>query len=412
MLVREGQAAATRSQTEQLLFRVPLSLASALSSSSSSSSGGEPTSTSTSTTPTSTPLAVFLHISDRDVARSVSLLSVAASQDASSLARIDGNLLTVDFTPTSTTPTPTTTNAAITASPTSAAAAAVGTPGGAVGGASAGVSAPAHTLVARCFPLPASLPPPLPSHLPNHHPSHPPSHPSASGHERGGASLSHHHHASLSSGDEDEGASHGALPGFRWKLVVLGHHPFEEPPPVHPPATPTPTPLHNPLQRYRGAYKDNNSLTIFRDVITVDKASFPLALRLSMAPLPVATPTSGGLLTAGEGVATGSPPGTIAPPPSSSSANQNNNDNNNDNDDNDNEHDHYNYHKSHPPVNVAEELMFVVRLYRKDDRQLVYETRARGVAQLYNLPLADFLPPPGTLPPARCRNPNPILQGK
>ena len=178
-------------------------------------------------------------------------------------------------------------------------------------------------------------------------------------------------HVSLSSGDDDEGSlAHGALPAFRWKLVVLGHRPFDEP--SLPPST-TPAILHSPLQRYRGVYKDNNSLTIFRDILSVDKTSFPLALRIAMAPLPLSTVT-----------------------PSSSSASQNNNSNSNNNDD---VHDHYNYHKSHqPPLNVSEELMFVVRLYRKDDRQLVSETRARGIAQLYNLPLADFLPLPGMLP--------------
>ena len=347
MLVREGQATATRGHTEQLLFRVPLSMTSTSSSSAAGAGGEGPDTTSTSTS-SHTPLAVFLHVNDRDVARSVSLLSVSTSQDALSLARIDGNFLVVD------TP-PTIASGAMPPSPTNATTAVAPSGGGVgVGG---GGSPPVHTLIARCFPLPASLPLHPILSLPHHTTSI----------EGGGMS----NHVSLSSGDDDEGSlAHGALPAFRWKLVVLGHRPFDEP--SLPPST-TPAILHSPLQRYRGVYKDNNSLTIFRDILSVDKTSFPLALRIAMAPLPLSTVT-----------------------PSSSSASQNNNSNSNNNDD---VHDHYNYHKSHqPPLNVSEELMFVVRLYRKDDRQLVSETRARGIAQLYNLPLADFLPLPGMLP--------------
>ena len=33
---------------------------------------------------------------------------------------------------------------------------------------------------------------------------------------------------------------------------------------------------------------DNNQLVVFRDVLTVDKSTFPLALRVSMQPRPVA----------------------------------------------------------------------------------------------------------------------------
>ena len=233
------------------------------------------------------------------------------------------------------------------------------------------------------------MPPSLPLHPPSHphtlsHP-HPPSHPPTS-HTDGGSLTNR---VSMRGSDDVEAAAHGALPGFRWKLVVLGHRPFDESTPPTPPAA---LAAHtSPLQRYRGVYKDNNTLTIFRDVISVDKTTFPLALRISMAPLPATNPpVTGLLLGGGEG-------GSDAPPPSSSSASQNNNSNNNNNETNDDDNDHYNYHKSHPPINVAEELMFVVRLFRKDDRQLVSETRARGVAQLYNLPLADFLPPPGTV---------------
>eukprot|EP01034_Spumella_vulgaris_P022642 gene22642-28782_t len=67
---------------------------------------------------------------------------------------------------------------------------------------------------------------------------------------------------------------------FHWKLLILS------------PAAPVVTPSVKPTiseeavtQRYFGRYYANNKLALFRDVFTVEKSSFPIAMRLVLSPL-------------------------------------------------------------------------------------------------------------------------------
>jgi hypothetical protein len=64
------------------------------------------------------------------------------------------------------------------------------------------------------------------------------------------------------------------IPKFHWKLVLLSKEALLEPQkPV----------LEYPIsQRYAGKYIANNKLRLFRDVYSVEKSSFPLALKLSV----------------------------------------------------------------------------------------------------------------------------------
>jgi hypothetical protein len=69
------------------------------------------------------------------------------------------------------------------------------------------------------------------------------------------------------------GAALAALPGFSWKTVVLTRSS------LLPPAN---LQTNNKPARYIGAYYPNNSLALFKDVISVDAASFPLALKFGV----------------------------------------------------------------------------------------------------------------------------------
>ena len=66
------------------------------------------------------------------------------------------------------------------------------------------------------------------------------------------------------------------LPPFHWKLLVLSDKPIVEPV--------KPINEKNVTQRYDGKYIPNNKLALFRDVYSIDKASFPFGLRITTQP--------------------------------------------------------------------------------------------------------------------------------
>lgn len=107
-------------------------------------------------------------------------------------------------------------------------------------------------------------------------------------------------------------------PSFKWKLVILSKKPLIEA--VALPVTPE--------QSFKGCYFPNNKLIICRDVINIDKTTFPVALNFTILP--------------------------------------------NENSD-------------------IYDTRLIVRIYRVSDRKIVSEYRARTMIQLYNLNLADFI---------------------
>ena len=125
---------------------------------------------------------------------------------------------------------------------------------------------------------------------------------------------------------------------FKWKVIVLS----QKNPILVQPAVPS---LELPVQRYCGYYTPNNQLLFYRDVFSVDKAYFPLALRFSVDDSFVIN--------------------SVDSSSSSSSS------------------------SSSPQDTVC----FVVRIYRASDRAMVAELRARGLAQLYNVTQMAFLSP-------------------
>ena len=67
-----------------------------------------------------------------------------------------------------------------------------------------------------------------------------------------------------------------SIPASTWSFSMLSSLPL--------PVTAHQIPLYSPLAlRYRGEYAPNNKQLLFKDVLSVDKASFPLAIQLSLS---------------------------------------------------------------------------------------------------------------------------------
>ncbi len=121
------------------------------------------------------------------------------------------------------------------------------------------------------------------------------------------------------------------IPSFTWKLLVLSNKSIIEP--VRPFYEP---PLN---QRYSGSYYPNNKLLLLRDVISVDKQTFPLALRFIVSNTST-IPTEDGSNAA------------IDP----------------------------------------DDVCLVCKLYRASDRKLICEFAGRTLLQLYDIQIRDYLP--------------------
>ena len=107
-------------------------------------------------------------------------------------------------------------------------------------------------------------------------------------------------------------------PSFKWKLVILSKTALVEQVPLS----------ITTDQSFKGCYFPNNKFIICRDIINIDKTTFPIALKFTILP----------------------------------------------NESNDNK-----------------DMRFIVRTYRVSDRKIVGEYRARTMIQLYKLNLADFI---------------------
>ena len=120
-----------------------------------------------------------------------------------------------------------------------------------------------------------------------------------------------------------------SLPSFNWKFLLLHQHPVSSPPPAE---------IRN-IKRFRGLYRPNNRLVLFRDVLCVEPTSPPLALRVSVS-----------ALTDGLGM------------------------------------------ENEELESIGESTALVVRTYRKSDRKIVSEYNARGIVQMYKIDLEGFYP--------------------
>ena len=205
------------------------------------------------------------------------------------------------------------------------------------------------------------------------------------------------------------------LPSFKWKLYVISLVPLANPPTLlHPPSQSI---VRSLQQRYKGFYKPNNRLILFRDVFLFDQISFPVGLRISILPLPPSLPLSSSSTsipipipsfssTASSTTTTTTAAATIMS--SSSSDNLYGISNSQDNSNGNKDEIKNNY-------DIPENVHFIVRLYRKYDRALVSESKGCGVLQLYNIPLDGLLPPPdmnhGTASPGSAPD-TPNTKGK
>lgn len=156
------------------------------------------------------------------------------------------------------------------------------------------------------------------------------------------------------------------VPSFPWKCVVLSKKPL-----VEPVAAVQVGPV---VSRYSGRYRPNHGLVLFRDVVAVDKNSFPAAIRITtdaLAPRRTAE---------GEPEVVPEPPAVDSTPSAASKS-----------------------------LDLREGVCVVLRTYRKSDRKLVGEYRGRGIMQVYNLAIQGFLEdgeePPAPIPAGAAPDP-------
>ncbi len=164
------------------------------------------------------------------------------------------------------------------------------------------------------------------------------------------------------------------IPGFSWKTVILTKSNS-----ILPPAN---LQSNNKPARYIGAYYPNRSLLLFRDVITFEKGSFPLALKFGVRPCADKTGGSGSIQAEpseeekSSGALTGS---TLTAPKTHGRASD----------------DLTSASMRTMPPNHTQEFCEQVRLRlkisRKTDGNLLYESHALSVIQLYNVVIDSFL---------------------
>jgi len=157
---------------------------------------------------------------------------------------------------------------------------------------------------------------------------------------------------------------------FTWKTVILSRKAL-----VEPIASVACFPS---TVRYSGRYSPNNRLVVFRDVISAEKTSFPLALRLALGTLP----SSPVLPTSSELSESDSPVDALSGAPASIPQD------------------------SSPGVfglpsalGISEGISLLLRTFRNSDGKFVGEYKGRGLLQVYNLAIDEFLED-GEEPPA------------
>ena len=139
------------------------------------------------------------------------------------------------------------------------------------------------------------------------------------------------------------------VPAFSWKAVILCEKPLDA----------DSRDMTFDKKRYSGTYAPNKDLTVFEDVLSIDKTSFPFSFRLNLAPLAPAPPAD-------------VPEGEEAPPT--------------------------------PQADPALEetlkgTVVSVTLYRKSDNKKIHKYTGRRLLSAYSVPITGFLED-GEEPPA------------
>ena len=167
-----------------------------------------------------------------------------------------------------------------------------------------------------------------------------------------------------------------AIPyAFKWRVVVLSSKALVEP--VKPVVEAVPT------QRYTGGYYPNNQLCVLKDVISFDKQSFPLALKIQMIDLapPAAVGATEKEAEPGAEESNRASDEVKEEVPQTDAIEE-----------------------ISPSDNIEKRINFTVNLYRSQDRKLVASYSARDLVQLYTVRINEFLDEgeaePAYVPPA------------
>ncbi len=165
---------------------------------------------------------------------------------------------------------------------------------------------------------------------------------------------------------ECRGNSATEVPAFPWKLVVLAKSAI---------ATPANLQTNNQPCRYVGAYYPNRDLSLFRDVLSVQKTSFPISLSIGCQ--------KGADKSNKEEVTEASDEGEAASDAVSSAAKEA-------------------IEKFLGPGihsdEFAQKLAYVLTVSRKSDRRKVYELRGQGGIHVLNICIDGFLQPGEEVP--------------
>ena len=157
------------------------------------------------------------------------------------------------------------------------------------------------------------------------------------------------------------------IPAFPWKAIVLSRKPLIEPI--------AEVQVGAVVSRYSGKYHPNHDLVLFRDILAIDKNSFPAAVRIAMDSLVVGPAAVMSSNTSPEEV----------PEPLTAAA------------------------VALVGLDLKEGICIVLRTYRKSNRKLIGEYRGRGIMQVYNIAIDGFLEdgeePPAPIPAGAAPDP-------
>lgn len=163
------------------------------------------------------------------------------------------------------------------------------------------------------------------------------------------------------------GGTQQQIPKFHWKLLVLSKDLLTEP--------------ENPIQespirhRFKGKYIANNKQCIFRDVYTIERSSFPIALKLSVFPWEYDHPNVS-VIEINQNDDTVS--STIIPGESKENINS----------------DEIITASRSGPIDEMDsyDVEYIFRIYRKSDSKLIGEYGTNNILHIYSIPLKPFLP--------------------
>ena len=180
--------------------------------------------------------------------------------------------------------------------------------------------------------------------------------------------------------DKDKDKDAIAIPSFKWRCIVLLRRAIKDPVNLQ---------IGNSRSKFLGAYFPNDDLCLFKDVYSISKGTFPLSIKFTLPdaepeprprprPVTVTTPV-------------------IAPEAEVETTVVGGEENNvrKENENNENEVVEAPVEPVtvaiSPPVRRNNDTCLLLRVSRAGDRKVVYETRGRGMVQLFNIQINDFL---------------------